>query len=106
MPEIKLTNTKFLRVFADKMMEDKGIPEAERLEMRDDLVRDIDDKIETAILESLPIEKLRELDQLLDDGADDAALDKFFAQLDGNYDEVIERALAKYRENFLQSEEA
>lgn len=106
MPEIKLTNTKFLRAFVDKMLEDKGIPEAERMKLRDGMVRDIDDKIETAMLESLSMEQLGQLNQMLDEGADDAKLEGFFAQIDGDYTKPIEKVLMDYRKNFLHEEEA
>ena len=106
MPEIKLTNTKFIRIFVDRLLKDKGVPEAEWPTLRDSLVQEVEEKIETAMLGTLSVEQLEQLNRLLDEGADDAELEKFFAGVEGDYTQSIERALAEYRNNFLQKKEA
>lgn len=106
MPEIKLTNTKFIRIFVDRLLKDKGVPEAEWPTLRDGLMQEVEEKIETAMLGALSVGQLEQLNKLLDEGADDAALDSFFAGVEGDYIQPIERALAEYRSNFLQEKEA
>lgn len=106
MPEIKPTQTRIINTFVDKMMVDKDLgamSTEEREALRKNLRQKAEEQIEQAMLAALPDKKLLELEQLVDAGASDDALDDFFANCGVDFTKAAEQAMVEFRKAFLNS---
>lgn len=104
MPESKLTDTKMLVVFVDKLLADKGLElEAdERQRLRAKLLSEIDEAIEQAIIRSLPDEKLAELSTLTEQpNVADEAIEAVFNGAGVDFQVVVMQTMTDFRERFL-----
>lgn len=100
-----MSNEEILRAFAEGLLIEKGLGEMEpevKEEMVEDLLERINAFIDRAALESLPAEKLEELDQMIDGNT---ATEENVAELIKNFgvntDEMVAKALEKFRDVYL-----
>lgn len=106
MPEIKPTQTKLINVFVDKMMADKGLDAMgaeEQQGLRKSLRAKVEEQVERAMLSALTDAQLVELERMMDEGASDAELDKFFDESGADFDGAVHEAMTEFRKAFLNS---
>ncbi len=99
MPEnIKLSDERILQIFVNKMITEKtpqGLDEASRDKIGRVLIEQLNQRMEYALIAALPDDRLAELNDLLDQNGDGAAIDRVF-------DEVSRRALEEFRREYLE----
>lgn len=92
-----------LNEFIDRLIEEKGLDNLEEETLKQiklDLHERLEDRINAAILEHMPPEKLEEFDSLLD-AADESATQAFCKKNISNLDEVVAAALVAFRQTYL-----
>jgi flagellar motor switch protein FliG len=89
--------------FVDRLLEEKGTdgldPEVVD-QMRKDLLERVSERVDVAVLELLPIEKLPELNTLLDTGTDKEVSDFYMANIP-NFPDELAKALFSFRSLYL-----
>lgn len=104
MPEGKLTDTKMLVIFVDKLLADKGLELSadERQKLRAKMLSEVNEAIEQAIIRALPDEKLVELAALTErPDATDEAIEAVFESSGVDFQEVAMQTMTDYRQKFL-----
>ncbi len=100
-----MSNEEILRAFANGLLVEKGLSKVEpdvREQMVNDLLERINAFIDRAVLESLPAEKLEELDKMLDAGTATEEKIAELVRVSGvNTEEMITDALAKFHDIYL-----
>lgn len=100
-----MSNEEILRAFAEGLLIEKGLGEMEpevKEEMVEDLLERINAFVDRAALESLPQEKLEELDQMIDNNTATAENVAELIKTSGqNTDEMVAKALEKFRDIYL-----
>lgn len=90
-------------LFVDRLVEEKNLtnvdPEVLK-ELKSDLVKRVEDRVNAMIIERLPAEKLPEFEKLLD-GGDNAAIQSFSETNIPNLPEVIAAELLAFRQTYL-----
>lgn len=107
MTEIKLGKEKLLNVFVDQLIKDKGWEDRdpeEVLRLQFELETQAEEEIDQTLLDSLTDQQLIELDELTQNGASDEQLEQFFGKLKIDYSDVVQRALANFRQKVLNDE--
>ena len=106
MPEnIKLSDERILQIFVNKMITEKtpqGLDEASRDKIGRVLIEQLNQRMEYALIAALPDDRLAELNDLLDQNGDGAAIDRVFDESGVDYDEVSRRALEEFRREYLE----
>lgn len=94
-----------LEGFAEKLLEEKKLTSLDH-EIREQLRRDLTDRLEDAVnaalLEKLPPERAPELDTVLNSGSESEA-QEFFKTHVPDADEVIASALLRFKQTYLGS---
>lgn len=95
-----------LEDFCARLLEEKGLEDLDRavfIEMRNDLVSRLDDRITAGLIEALPVEKREELDKMTEneDDVKDAQVQKFFVENIENFPDVFAGILMKFRSTYL-----
>lgn len=103
MPEIKFNDERVLMAFVDQMITDKdaGIEASARAKLRDELYREMSERIERGVLDALPDQALIDLDGALDSGMTDEEIEEFFEGSGVNFGEVAARTMKKFRDDYL-----
>ncbi len=97
MPETNLKQ--IIDEYLDRLMAEKGagaLDVAEQEKMRAELEQKLEEKIGRAMIDALPDAKLIELEQLLDMGAADEVLEKFFTEAQVDYAEATKAATEEF----------
>lgn len=103
--ESYLIDEKLLGQFADVLISQKypGQPVEAHADTKKDLIVALDNQISRAIIGSLTKEQGAELNQLLDEhSADESAFEDFFKKHNINLEEVIQKAMNDFKDNFLK----
>ncbi len=104
MPEQNLSEEQTYEVFIQKILNEKGLQNKNQQEIskvREALRKQLDEVIQRAIVESLTDEQLDRLDQLLEAEAPDSEIETFFDQANIDYAAVANKALQRFRADFL-----
>lgn len=101
MPTKIVTQGMVLDAVVNKMAADKGVNISE--EERERLTKELEERIDQAMVMALPDAKLVELDRILEGEVDDAAVEKLFAEAGVDFGAVIETEIEKFRGEFLGS---
>lgn len=92
-----------LDAFADRLVNEKGLegldPEVKE-QVTKDLINRLADRVNAALLENLPREKMAEFNSLLEEN-DEAKIQLFVSTSIPHGDEVIAQALMSFRETYL-----
>lgn len=92
-----------LETFASLLIEEKGFenvdPEIEE-QLKADLLKRVEDRINVAIINNLPKEKMEEFNSLLDDANQDEIQDYCNKNISG-LDEIIAKELMSFRLTYL-----
>lgn len=103
-----MSNEEILRAFAEGLLIEKGLGEMEpevKEEMVEDLLERINAFVDRAALESLPPEKLEELNRMIDnDTATPDNVAELIKNSGQNTDEMVAKALEKFRDVYLGQE--
>lgn len=104
MPETKVNEEQGLEELAREMIASKGLAEEDQKQggaLQRELEAQLGEVMDEAILEALPEEKLDELEKMLDDGADDEAVEKIFSESGADYQTAVTEALRRFRAEYL-----
>lgn len=99
----KLLIFRMFNAFIDRLVEEKGLDNVEEETLKQiklDLHERLDDRINAAILEHMPPERVEEFDKILD-SADELAIQAFCKNAISNFDEVVAAALVAFRQTYL-----
>jgi len=89
--------------FIDKLIAEKSFENIDgetMAQMKEDLMSRIEDRINAAILEAMPEDKLEDFNKILDSGTPEN-IQKFTQENIPNAEEVIAKALVSFRERYL-----
>lgn len=92
-----------LPAFVDKLVEEKGITgldEEIMMQLKEDLMERIEDRINVRILERMPEEKMEEFDAVVEEGDLDKIQEFTHANIPG-LDQVIAKELLDFRRTYL-----
>ena len=106
--ESHLIDETLLGQFADVLIAQKypGQPKEAYADARKDIMDALDNKISRTIIGSLTEEQGMELNQLLDEGsADEAAFADFFKKYNINLEEIIQKVMQEFQDDFLKGGE-
>lgn len=100
---------KNLTTFVNQMIADKGADfDAESLEdEKNRLVDLLNEKLDAAMVNALPEDKLSALEKLIDEKGDDATENEITAIIyssQGLINDAVEKAMAEFREAYLRGE--
>lgn len=104
MPDKKLTDEQMLAQLANRLMEEKGVgglDNGSRSLLRQGLVVQMNEELETGMIQALSTEQLRQLSELLSKEADDAEVEQFFEATGIDFQAVTEQVLAGFRTRYL-----
>ncbi len=107
MPDVDISTDRVMRAYIDDMITQKGvanIDQDQRARLRQKLFKIFDERVQDAMIAALPDDKLIELDEKLNRGISDDDLGKFFDDAGVDFDEVAERALEQFRNEYLSGE--
>ncbi len=94
-----------LNIFVEKLIEEKNFeninPETME-QIRADLLKRVEDKINVTILQHVPSEKLEDFNKLLDN-PDEEKIHKFCSENISNLDEIIAETLMNFRSIYLNA---
>ena len=99
------TQSQTIESFVGKLIEEKGFSGLDNEVMNQikiDLMERVEDRINAAILENMPKDKLEEFDSLLD-SADSREIQMFCQNNIANLDEIIAQTLVDFRNIYLNS---
>ncbi|MEN9582504.1 MAG: hypothetical protein RL641_458 [Candidatus Parcubacteria bacterium] len=89
--------------FVDRILEEKGIDGLDTevvAQMKKDLLDRVEDRINATVLELLPVEKMGELNELLDTGSDQD-ISTFYQKHIPNFNEELAKTLFSFRTLYL-----
>lgn len=99
-----LANEKALSDYVDGLIRDKNSPyvtDANRAEIKANLLRDLSDTINKKMLTVLSDVKIDELNKLLDANAGDEAVSKFFENNIPNLEQLVTEVLIDFKKGYL-----
>lgn len=99
-----LANEKALSDYVDGLIRDKNSPyvtDANRAEIKANLLRDLSDTINKKMLTVLSDAKIDELNKLLDTNAGDEAVSKFFENNIPNLEQLVTEVLIDFKKGYL-----
>lgn len=104
--ENNLTDQETLGQFADALLAQKypGQPTETLSGERDKIIKDLDNEIAMAIFGSLDENKIQEVNRLLDNGASEEELAKFFQEAGVNPEQKTADAFKAFSEKYLGGE--
>ncbi len=109
MPENKLNDEKVLRMFVDRLIADKGgdtLDAKQKETLQGELMAELDERIQQAMIRALPDAKLMELEKMLDADASDEEIESFFANASKDagvdYDPEIRKVFEAFRTDYFK----
>lgn len=105
MPENKLNDEKVLAMFVDRLIADKGgdtLDAKQKETLQKELLEELDERIQQAMIRALPDAKLMELEKLLDEDAPDEEIESFFKGADADFDPAIRKAMDEFRTDYFK----
>lgn len=105
MPENKLDDEKVLRMFVDRLIADKGgdtLDVKQKEILQKELLEELDERIQQAMIRALPDAKLMELEKLLDEDAPDEAIEGLFKGAGMDFDPAIRKAMDEFRTDYFK----
>jgi len=105
MPENKLNDEKVLAMFVDRLIADKGgdtLDAKQKETLQRELLEELDERIQQAMIRALPDAKLMELEKLLDEDAPDEEIEGFFKGADADFDPAIRKAMDEFRTDYFK----
>lgn len=105
MPENKLNDEKVLAMFVDRLIADKGgdtLDAKQKETLQRELLEELDERIQQAMIRALPDAKLMELEKLLDEDALDEEIEGFFKGADADFDPAIRKAMDEFRTDYFK----
>lgn len=104
MPKINFKETQALEELANEMLVEKGLLEQDRAQhgkLRHELVQQLNETIERAVIGALSDVQLVEFDRMLDADVDDQEIEDFFDRSGVDFEKAANEALMKYRAEYL-----
>jgi len=90
-----------LDAYVADLLKDKGQPDSE--EMHQALLVKVNDSIDQALIEALPLKQLDELEQATSEGrTDESLLEKLLNEVGADTDKIISETLKNFRNNYLK----
>lgn len=105
MPENKLDDEKVLRMFVDRLIADKGgdtLDVKQKGILQKELLEELDERIQQAMIRALPDAKLMELEKLLDEDAPDEIIEGLFKGAGMDFDPAIRKAMDEFRTDYFK----
>lgn len=105
MPENKLDDEKVLRMFVDRLIADKGgdtLDVKQKEILQKELLEELGERIQQAMIRALPDAKLMELEKLLDEDAPDEAIEGLFKGAGMDFDPAIRKAMDEFRTDYFK----
>ena len=105
MPENKLNDEKVLQMFVDRLIADKGgdtLDAKQKETLQKELLEELDERIQQAMIRALPDAKLMELEGLLDANVSDEKIESFFKEAGVEFDPAIRKAMDEFRTDYFK----
>ena len=109
MPENKLNDEKVLQMFVDRLIADKGgdtLDAKQKETLQGELMAELDERIQQAMIRALPDAKLMELEKMLDADASDEEIESFFANASKDagvdFDPEIRKVFEAFRTDYFK----
>ena len=103
MPEIK-PDEKVLTAFVDRLIANKGgstLDATQKETLQGELLEQLDDRIQHAMIGALPDAKIVELEKLLDADAPDEEVEKIFQESGADYSHAIRKAMDDFQTDYF-----
>ena len=103
MPEIK-PDEKVLAAFVDRLIANKGgstLDATQKETLQGELLEQLDDRIQHAMIGALPDAKIVELEKLLDADAPDEEVEKIFQESGADYSHAIRKAMDDFQTDYF-----
>lgn len=101
MSKIKLTQDNLLTAFVEQVLEKRGIKSSDPKELanqRENVRRELEEKVELAMFEALSDEQLDQYEKMLDEDASDEDLDRFWEKSGLDFETVAATAIKQFVE--------
>lgn len=109
MPENKLNDEKVLQMFVDRLIADKGgdtLDAKQKETLQGELMAELDERMQQAMIRALPDAKLMELEKMLDADASDEEIESFFANASKDagvdFDPEIRKVFETFRTDYFK----
>lgn len=109
MPENKLNDEKVLQMFVDRLIADKGgdtLDAKQKETLQGELMSELDERMQQAMIRALPDAKLMELEKMLDADASDEEIESFFANASKDagvdFDPEIRKVFEAFRTDYFK----
>lgn len=109
MPENKLNDEKVLQMFVDRLIADKGgdmLDAKQKETLQGELMAELDERMQQAMIRALPDAKLMELEKMLDADASDEEIESFFANASKDagvdFDPEIRKVFEAFRTDYFK----
>ena len=98
-----LTQEEIVAIYVEKMIADKGVEPTD--ELRAELREKLNDEITKAMVLSMPDYLVSKLNEEMENGADDEAVEKLIDESGIDVETITEQTMNKFREDYLNGEE-
>lgn len=105
MPENKLNDEKVLQMFVDRLIADKGgdtLDAKQKETLQGELMAELDERMQQAMIRALPDAKLMELEKMLDADASDEEIESFFMSAGVDFDPEIRKVFEAFRTDYFK----
>ncbi len=104
MPETKLNDEKVLRMFVDRLIAEKGgesLEAKQKETLQGELLEELDERIQQAMVRALPDAKLMELEKLLDAEAPDEEIESFFSGAGVDFNPALKKVMSDFQNDYF-----
>ncbi len=98
-----LSQEELIAVYVEKMIYDKGVEATD--ELRDKLFNELSDEITKQMILAMPDYLVKKLNEDIDGGADDEAINKAIDESGIDVETITEQTMSAFREKFLNGED-
>ena len=98
-----LSQEELIAVYVEKMIYDKGVEATD--ELRNKLFNELSDEITKQMILAMPDYLVRKLNEDIDGGADDEAINKAIDESGIDVETITEQTMSAFREKFLNGED-
>ena len=98
-----LSQEELVAVYVEKMIYDKGVEATD--ELRNKLFNELSDEITKQMILAMPDYLVKKLNEDIDGGADDEAINKAIDESGIDVETITEQTMNNFRDNYLNGEE-
>lgn len=98
-----LSQEELIAVYVEKMIYDKGVEATD--ELRNKLFNELSDEITKQMILAMPDYLVKKLNEDIDGGADDEAINKAIDESGIDVETITEQTMSAFREKFLNGED-